>query len=372
MKYQLNWHLFNLSNNYLLQKKLDDCIILYDDKDYINVNLKYYQDILFITNTNTFVNNYLCDIFEKEVESQLADIISYGEYVVVPIYSNITLKNKKQITVVNIGIFILSDFKFKTNTVYMDSTYIFILRIKYGLEATETDVEELKKKCYPELKADVNDILYIKQAGFYFNLFKCFNYTYKHNNNKIQLELPVNSIDDLVLVDIGDIFENAHSYWDKWQIIWRSNKHAITQYLKYKPWNSMSSITDNTTKKYRNIVFNQSLMSENKVINSLSEFNCARFIHNIDNQFKPINNANNTDTNTNTKRKVKGSSKDDDMTAIISKIGDMSLHKGKTRKTYEQRLSNYSRFTGSKHLHYLKREKVKDKSIIEMLRGLNL
>jgi hypothetical protein len=351
MKYQLNWHLFNLSNNYLLKKKIDDCIILYDDKDYINVILKYYQDVLFITNTNTFDNNNLYDIFKKDVETQLSNIINYGEYLIVPIYSNTTLKNKNQITIINIGIFILSDFKFKKKLVYTDISNIFLLHIKYGIVENDDDIEELKTRRYPELKSNVDNILYIKQAGYYFNLFKCFNYTYKNSNKKIQLELPVNSKDELHIVDIGDIFENAHSYWDNWQIIWRSNKYAITKYFKGREWNSMNSITDNVSKKYRNIVFNQSLMSENKVINSINNINID--IINSNN----IKIKNNVDINY-------------DLSQVINKVSNLSLHKNK--KTYEERLKSYSKFSGSKHLHYLKKEKIKDKAIIEMLKELNI
>ena len=89
MKYQLNWHLFNLSNNYLLKKKIDNCIILNDDKEYISVNLKYYQDILFITEENTVDfnknNNNLIQLFRNNIEYKLKELLDYDEYYLAPI-----------------------------------------------------------------------------------------------------------------------------------------------------------------------------------------------------------------------------------------------------------------------------------------------
>ena len=159
MKHKINWHLFNLSNNYLLRKKIDDCIILYDDKDYLTFNIRYYKDILYTTNHELpFECIDLYNIFETKIESKLKQIITYGEYYLAPIYFSET---KQCVKVVNMGIFIMSDFAFNVDNNFDEFHHCFMSLIKYGIEPTETEIEELKVKRYPELRADVDDVLYV-------------------------------------------------------------------------------------------------------------------------------------------------------------------------------------------------------------------
>jgi hypothetical protein len=346
MKIQLNWNLFNLSNNYLLQKKIDDCIILYDDKDYILFNIKYYQDFIYITN-----NNYYCDreelqnIFETEVEDVIKDYITYNDYYISPIYYTET---DEGLIIGNIGIFITSNFCFKPGKELREYTQSFMTIIKYGLEPTETDIEELKTHRYPELKAEIDDILYIKQAGFYFNIFKSLYYTCNKSNNNTYINLAIKDKNDINPIDMKDLLRTIYPNWEKLQIIWRSNKYAITQYFKVKPWISMENITDNTTKKYRNIIFNQSLMSENKVINSL-----------------------NLHTAITDKSNELIDKKEDNIETLIKKINKVSISKKSNNKD-KKLLTNYAKYSGSKHLHYIKKEKIKDKFILDMLKELNI
>lgn len=386
MKYQLNWHLFNLSNNYLLKKKIDNCIILNDDKEYISVNLKYYQDILFITEENTVDfnknNSNLIQLFKNNIEYKLKELLDYDEYYLAPIYSNIITKQKKQISVINIGIFILSKFKFKSEK-YNETIFTFFLSIKYGIVPSNDNIEDLKTNKYPELKSNIDNILYYKQSGFYFNLLRCINYSYKSANLVKNIELPINSKNELHILDIGELFENAHSYWSNWQIIWRNTNEDIRKFLKFKPKNNMEFITDNETKKYRNIVVNQNLMSQNRLINSIfdnsnnnsSNSNNIRNNYNennyqkLSNYFIPIkDNLVNSNDKFNDK-----CNENEKMTNVISKLSKLSFknNDGECLSSFPNRIKNYSKFSGSKHLHYLKKEKVKDKAIIEMLRGLN-
>lgn len=361
MKNQINWHLFNISNNYLLRKKIDDCIILYDDKDYITFNVRYYEDILHMTNHNLpFESMNIYNIFETEIEGKLKQIITYEDFCLVPIYFSET---KQGIQIINIGIFIMSKFAFKANKYYDEFHHCFMSLIKYGIEGTDTNIKELREKNYPELKADIDDVLYIKQAGFYFNLFKSLYYSYNNSLNKIYIKLPIETENNIYMIDVVDIFKTIYPYWQRWQIIWRSNKYAITQYLKFRPWTSMSSITDNTTKKYRNIVFNQSLMSENQVLNSLPDFSLAGKYGN-----PPINDKVNKKKRTKRIKDIDDSDKE--LSTIIDKIGTLQLRKGSITK--EKQLANYSRFSGSKHLHYLKKDKIKEKSILNMLKDLHI
>jgi hypothetical protein len=344
MKYQLNWQLFDLSSNHLLKKKLDNCVILYDDKDYILVSFKYYKDVLFTTYHEDIDINDLTYLFINNVENQLRELINYTEYILAPIYFS---EDKEELQIVNIGIYILDKFIVNKNMekyIGEDTRNCFMSVIKYGLEPTCTDIDELKNKRYPELKADIDDILYIKQAGFYFNLLKSLYYTCYKSNNKTYITIPINSNTD-VIIDIAEIFEIAYPYWDKWQIIWRSNKYAITNYFNNKKWNSETNLTDNTTKKYRNIVFNQSLMKNNKVINSLKEFNSIQ-------------------------KSERPKTKKTDIDITIEKIGNMNIC-GK-KHSFEKQLQKYSKFSGSKHLHYLQSEKIKEKRITDMLKELGL
>jgi hypothetical protein len=342
MKYQLNWQLFDLSGNHLLKKKLDNCVILYDDKDYILVSFKYYKNVLFTTYHENIDVNDLSYLFINNVEDQLKELINYSEYILAPIYFS---EDKEDLQTVNIGIFILDKFTVNKNMekyIGEDIRHCFMSVIKYGLEPICTDIDELKTKRYPELKADIDDILYIKQAGFYFNLLKSLYYTCYKSINKTYIPINTNTN---ILIDIAEIFETAYPHWDNWQIIWRSNKYAITNYFKNKKWNSESNLTDNTTKKYRNIVFNQSLMSKNRVINSLEDF------HSIP-------------------KKKRTGFKKTDMDITIEKMGNMNIC-GKNH-SFEKQLKKYSKFSGSKHLHYLQVEKVKEKHISDMLKDLGL
>jgi hypothetical protein len=352
MKYQINWQLLDLSSNYLLKKKIDNCVILYDDKDYVLVTIKYFKKLLFTTYHMEDV--YAEDmevIFKSQIEENLQSLINYSEYKLAPIYFS---EGEMGCQIINIGIFILDGFSIKKSNesiIGKDFRQCFMSVIKHGIEATNTNVEELRKERYPELKSEIDDILYIKQAGFYFNLLKSLYQTCQKSINKTYIEVPICSQNDIRLIDITELLETAYPHWIKWQIIWRSNKYAITQYFKGKKWNSESNITDNISKKYRNIIFNQSLMSENKVLNSLSA-----------SVFKPIK------TVTKNKKGFKNTLKKTDIDTTIEKMSNINIC-GK-KYNFELQLKKYSKFSGSKHLHYLQKEKIKELSISEMLKDL--
>lgn len=353
MKYQLNWQLFDLSSNHLLKKKVDNCVILYDDKDYILVTIKYYKKLLLTTyHSDDVYAEDMTKIFISQVEEKLQNLINYSEYVLAPIYFS---EGEMGCQIINIGIFILDGFSINVNKESLigeDFKQCFMSVIKHGIEPTSTDVNELRTERYPELKADIDDILYIKQAGFYFNLLKSLYYTCQKSINKTYISVPISSQNDIRLIDIAELLETAYPHWTSWQIIWRSNKYAITQYFKGKRWDSESDITDNTSKKYRNIIFNQSLMSENRVLKSLS-----------DSVFRPIK------PDIENKKGFKPNKKKSDIDTTIEKMGNMNIC-GK-KSGVELQLKKYSKFSGSKHLHYLQKEKIKEAAIAEMLQGLN-
>lgn len=371
MKYQLNWQIFDISSNYLMKKKIDDCIILYDDKDYILFVIKHYKEFLYSTYHNNEIGTFeLENIYKSEVEAVIKKLIDYTEYHLAPIYFSET---ETDMIIVNIGIFIIKDMKIVNDRIGNVCSQCFMAVLNEGIEPINADIDELREKRYPELKTDIDDILYIKQAGFYLNLFKAIYYTCEKSNNKVYITIPIKSLEDTRIIEIADAFNNAYPYWVQWQIIWRSNRYAITQYFKAKEWNSMRGITDNITKKYRNIVFNQSIMSENRVLNSL----------NLP-AFKPIkpNNGYSNNKKHSTHKKSKNPSGNtfsnlDSIDTTINKFSNLNIC-GKNikfncnKKVGESNeLVKFAKFSGSKHLHYLQKDKIKDKEILELLKGLS-
>jgi hypothetical protein len=391
MKYQLNWQIFDISSNYLMKKKIDDCVILYDDKDYILFVIKYYKELLFNTYHNEEIDaTTLEDIYKTEVENEIKKLIDYSEYQLAPIYFS---EIEEGFIIVNIGIFIIKGMKNVVNKSKLGNvcSQCFMAILKEGIEPINADIDELRVKRYPELKTDIDDILYIKQSGFYLNLFKSIYLTSVKSTNKSYITIPIMSLDDTKTIDISNAFIAAYPHWERWQIIWRSNRYAITQYFKSKRWNSMSCITDNITKKYRNIVFNQSIMSENHVLNSIN-FNTFKPIKPI-NTIKYINDdANCNDSHNDScnnkvddNNKLKGTNSFKNMDSIditINKFSNMNIcgkkykgNKGKkegVKTTSSNDLVNFARFSGSKHLHYLQKDKIKDKELLKLLKELNI
>ena len=146
----------------------------------------------------------------------------------------------------------------------------------------------------------------------------------------------------------------------------------------------MEFITDNESKKYRNIVVNQNLMSQNRLINSIFDNSDNNTNNNSSssNNIRNNNNENNYQKLSNYFIPIKDnlsnnnynkSNENAKMTNVISKLSKLSFKNNDSEcsSSFPNRIKNYSKFSGSKHLHYLKKEKIKDKAIIEMLRGLN-
>ena len=350
---QLNWHLFNISNNYIISKHLDDCIILHDDKKYFMFNIKHYEDFKFISTTNQKISkiNYVNE-FVNSVKDTLNEYITYDEEIIIlPIYNNELLENNMDIkNIVNIGIFILKKIKF--NKKLNSNNLLFMPIVKYGIEPINYNIDELRQEHYKELKSDIDDIIYIKQNGFYFNLI---NSIYKTENIETKfkkeqfINLYMNTINDNHKINIINVLDIIRDFWPNWQIIWRGNKQNITKYLKYKPWEiSVQELTCNielikTNKKYANIIHNQSLLNCNNVINSLD-----LLINKI------IDDTNNLKIN------------DDENKKKISKITNNNKFKYDRAKI----LKNYNNFSGSKHLHYICKDKIKNLEIKKLLEDL--
>lgn len=368
MKYLLNWHIFDLSNNWLIRKKMDDCIIISDDKYYFNFHIRYYHDILFNSIYTDELNSINFDReFEDKMKTKIDALIKYSEYYITPIYfSNLlNIDANGYDCIISVGIFVLKDFRFINSSVDHDYfAHNFMSLIKYGIEPTNISVDELRSKHYPELKTELDDMLYIKQSGYYFNLFKSFYKSYKHSLNKIYIKLPIKNENDIYMIDIMEIFEIIYPNWQDWQIIWKTNKTAIMEYIKFKPWQTMSTITDSKTKKYRNIILNQSLIYDNDVlklyIKSLNESDDSESINKLGHKMDKIN----IDSKKCKKHLI------DTQSCLIKSFGKLNLRK----KNYDRnkQLENYSKFTGSKHLHYLQKNKIKDKTLLEFINNLKI
>lgn len=380
----LNWSLFNLSNNTFLDKIKLDCIILRDDKKFAPIHMYYYTDIHYTTFYTYNFKDIINDIdymneYETKIKSQLELIanVNNTELLIYPIYNNFdnyensdnyetneTPKGIKKCNVINVGIFILNNFSFKCYTYYAYRIYNFMLSINNGLvcDSNISKLETIKEEYYPDLFSSLKDNVFINQNGYNFNIIKSICSTKKNIENKtIKLRISgningnLNNIDytteEIIYkkINIYEILQKLENKWPIYQIIWNTSQIWLKS---HNPYNSFQSglnnmlITNNTTDKYKNIAYNQYLLQYNL----------------------PLIEYNNLSIN-----------KHNDIDDLVSSVSQLNVSKSKKiskcsspiKDTRKERLKKYAKYSGSKHIHYYRKEKA-DKSLVDMLSGLNM
>lgn len=342
MKITLNWHVFNLSNNYILSKVIDNCIILHDDKQAALINLIYYPNLSlsvekdFHLENDKIINDYYIEnIFDKEIFSALSKKLNFKQYFISPL-PKISIEDN----IYNIGVFILSGFSFKTSTLAnLNKDFIsktIMTKLYKGITVLSNDLKALKETYYPELKSTVDNSVYLKQEGFQFNLFLSIFNTIKNEDTTINI-ISNGQENEITL---SNIFNICKIYSPNWQIIWRSSKINIYKGLKQLPWHDMEHITEDSSKKYKNIIKNQQYYSINNVANNI--------IGNMESE-NMINQFSNLGINNN-------ELKDYEEDKIVAKLGAITISKKINRKVDRAtRLKRIAAITGSKHLHYLEK-----------------
>lgn len=343
--FQLNWHVIDISHNFILNRINDDCIILLDDKQYLTFNMMFYQDLVFTSNAckTDFNQSHLCELFESSIAAKLAKVAKYDKVFISLIYNDsYNICNSKTANpIVNIGIFVLSGFKMlKTN--FPSTIKYFVINITKGLEPNETNMELLRQEYYPEMFDSLTDEAFINQNGYHFNLMKALYESYIHlkesnNNMYIDLFMEENYYN---VVSILDIIENIKDNWSSWQVMWYSNIHKLsgaTPFKLYKP----IKVSDTVSKKYKNINENQSILSVNKLLSSKLTFSQSGKLKQVD-----------------------------EIDEIINKTKSVSLNDKEEKR--KKVLAKYNRYCGSKHFHYVDKLKVekmkKQRDIIDMMK----
>lgn len=327
--YQLNWHVIDISHNYILNRIDDECIILFDDKQYVTFNMMFYENLVFTSNVckTDFNQSHLCELFEETIAAKLTKVAKYDKVFISLIYndSNNICNSETAIPIVNIGIFILSGFELLKDN-FSNTIKYFVINITKGLEPNETNMELLRQEYYPEMFDSLADEAFINQNGYHFNLMKALYESYirlKESNTNMYVELFMEE-KYYSVVSILDIIENIKDNWSSWQVIWYSSIHKLSKAQPFKLYKPIK-VSNTISKKYKNINENQSILSVNKLLSKKSILSIK-------------------------------SKEDNELDELINKTKTVSLNDKEEKR--KKVLSKYNKYCGSKHFHYINKLKV--------------
>lgn len=262
---QLNWYLFDISNNNYIKDYVSNNYVSFNDNiDKFIFNIKYFNELDLIKSyTSKKFNDiqYYVEYYYK-VKDKLyyENKITLKNYIICPIFNNnyYDEESKFNSTIIHVGIFSLDPIIFKINNNLKYTKYSFICDLLF------------------------NSYFDNNKTSYLINIFNCAYNSALIINNKTNIELKLYDDDSIYYIDFIKIFEYAKSYWKTWELYINStyfNKLIKKTNNKIKNIKMLTNCENNNlsskhskkkNKKIDKLLFKETLNKEESL---LHEFN---------------------------------------------------------------------------------------------------